>query len=84
MTLLEMAQEYRANVALVHQRLTLLRRLYRQCEDSDERERLYRRVAALMQVCQEGRAAAYTMETYYLRREEHYEHTQTAKNHSGQ
>ena len=68
MTLLEMAVEYRRNVAAMRQRSVLLRQRLRLCADPLEQQELNRRIRDLQIFCREGREIAKIMENYYRRR----------------
>ncbi len=65
MTLLEMAAEYRQNVAVMRERLLLLRAELKLCEDEVQRMELNRRIRDLTALCREGREMALIMERYY-------------------
>ena len=71
MTLLEMAAEYRQNVAVLRQRSLLLRERLRVCEDPLEQAALSQRIRDLGTLCREGREIARIMERYYERRPGH-------------
>ena len=65
MTLMEMAAEYRQNVAVMRERLLLLRAELKLCEDEVQRMELNRRIRDLTALCREGREMALIMERYY-------------------
>ena len=71
MTLREMAVEYRQNVAVLRERLLLLRAELRHCDNEVQRLSLNRRIRDLTSLCREGRETARIMERYYERRERH-------------
>ena len=71
MTLLEMAAEYRQNVAVMRERLLLLRAELKLCEDEVQRMELNRRIRDLTALCREGREMALIMERYYEGRGSH-------------
>ena len=68
MTLVEMAVEYRRNVAVMRQRSFLLRQQLRLCADPLEQQALCRRIQDLRALCREGREMAKIMENYYRKR----------------
>ena len=71
MTLMEMAAEYRQNVAVMRERLLLLRAELKLCEDEVQRMELNRRIRDLTALCREGREMALIMERYYEGRGSH-------------
>ena len=67
MTLLEMAEEYRANAAVLRERRNLLREELKKSDDPVTRQALERRIRDLNQLYREGREVALVMERYYER-----------------
>jgi len=72
MTLKEMAAEYRANAAIMQERILSLKAQLRCCADRQAQQLLDWRIQLLTQLCRESRANARIMDTYYeVRRERH-------------
>ena len=72
MTLKEMAEEYRANAALLQARTALLTQELAHCGDPLEQQLLAQRIRTLTQIYREGRAIARIMEHYYDVRRDRY------------
>ncbi len=67
MTLQQLSGEYRASAALLRARLRLLRQLYQQADDPEERWHLKRRMAELTPMLTQMNELAELTEHYYER-----------------
>ncbi|MDO4269568.1 MAG: hypothetical protein Q4C72_01470 [Eubacteriales bacterium] len=67
MTLYEMAQEYRANTALLELRVKQLQAAQRRARQKEVKYRLKQRVSFLRMLINESRKNAFEMEHYYDR-----------------
>ena len=67
MTLYELSKEYRSQAELIHDRLSLVRKLEAETEDEIERGRIHDRIRILSAMWRDTRDVAVLTEYYYER-----------------